>query len=49
MLVKVLEDSEQKEVENLVQVDEGKGGGKELLSGTTPALWRFQSSCLSWP
>ena len=38
-----------KEVENLVQVDEGKGGGKELLSGTTPPLWRFQSSCLSWP
>ena len=38
-----------KEVENLVQVDEEKGGGKELLSCTTPPLWRFQSSCLSWP
>ena len=38
-----------KEVENLVQVDEEKGGGKELQSGATPPLWRFQSSCLSWP
>ena len=38
-----------KEVGNLGQVDEEKGGGKGLLSGTTPPLWRFQSSCLSWP
>jgi len=43
------EDVRVKEVENLVQVDEEKGGGKGLLSGTTPPLWRFQSSCLSWP